>query len=146
MSDTVMAEEVKPQEKVAFANRKYSNEDRIKEEEEELATLVAEQKGEVEPEEVEKEEEPINAEEKSFKKRYGDLRRHSQKQLQEHVEKINALQDDHDKMYERMNRLSQKLDDIEKKVDDNARTVNLINKIVIAAVIAAIGSLVAQWM
>jgi hypothetical protein len=87
-----MAEEVKPQEKVAFANRKYSNEDRIKKEEEELATLVAEQKSEVEPEEVEKEEEPTNAEEKSFKKRYGDLRRHSQKQLQEHVEKINALQ------------------------------------------------------
>jgi len=92
MSDTVMAEEVKPQEKVAFANRKYSNEDRIKKEEEELAALVAEQKGEVEPEEVKKEEEPTNAEEKSFKKRYGDLRRHSQKQLQEHVEKINALQ------------------------------------------------------
>jgi hypothetical protein len=90
MSDTLMAEEVKPEEKVAFANRKYSNEDRIKKEEEELATLVAEQKGEVEPEEVE--EEPTNAEEKSFKKRYGDLRRHSQKQLQEHVEKINALQ------------------------------------------------------
>ena len=92
MSDTVMAEEVKPQEKVAFANRKYSNEERIKKEEEELATLVAEQKGEVEPEEVEEEKEPTNAEEKSFKKRYGDLRRHSQKQLQEHVEKINALQ------------------------------------------------------
>lgn len=92
MSDTVMAEEVKPQEKVAFANRKYSNEERIKKEEEELAALVAEQKGEVEPEEVEEEKEPTNAEEKSFKKRYGDLRRHSQKQLQEHVEKINALQ------------------------------------------------------
>ena len=90
MSDAVMAEEVKPEEKVAFANRKYSNEERIKKEEEELAALVAEQKGEVEPEEVEKE--PTNAEEKSFKKRYGDLRRHSQKQLQEHVEKINALQ------------------------------------------------------
>ena len=92
MSDTLMAEEVKPQEKVAFASRKYSNEDRIKKEEEELAALVAEQKGEVEPEEVEEEKEPTHAEEKSFKKRYGDLRRHSQKQLQEHVEKINALQ------------------------------------------------------
>jgi len=92
MSDTLMAEEVKPEEKVAFANRKYSNEERIKKEEEELAALVAEQKGEVEPEEVEEEKEPTNAEEKSFKKRYGDLRRHSQKQLQEHVEKINALQ------------------------------------------------------
>jgi hypothetical protein len=78
------------EEKVAFANRKYSNEERIKKEEEELAELIADQKGEPETEEVEAE--PTNAEEKSFKKRYGDLRRHSQKQLQEQVEKINALQ------------------------------------------------------
>ena len=61
-------------------------------------------------------------------------------------EKINALKDDHDKMYERINRLSQKLDAIEKKVDDNARTVSLINKIVFAAVVAALGSIAAQWM
>ena len=85
MSDTIIAEE-----KVAFANRKYSNEERIKKEEKELAELIADQKGETETEEVEAE--PTNAEEKSFKKRYGDLRRHSQKQLQEQVEKINALQ------------------------------------------------------
>ena len=91
MSDTIMAEKVKPQEKVAFASRKYSNEDRIKKEEEELAALVAEQKGEAKTEE-QAETEPANAEEKSFKKRYGDLRRHSQKQLQEHVDKINVLQ------------------------------------------------------
>ena len=78
------------EEKVAFANRKYSNEERIKKEEEELAELIADQKGEPKTEEVEAE--PTNAEEKSFKKRYGDLRRHSQKQLQEQVEKINALQ------------------------------------------------------
>jgi hypothetical protein len=87
MSDTIIAEE-----KVAFANRKYSNEERIKKEEEELAELIAEQKNEPETEEVDAEAEPTNAEEKSFKKRYGDLRRHSQKQLQEQVEKINALQ------------------------------------------------------
>tara|TARA_B100001287_G_C22684974_1_gene532789 strand:- start:797 stop:1093 length:297 start_codon:yes stop_codon:yes gene_type:complete len=61
-------------------------------------------------------------------------------------EKINALKDDHDKMYERINRLSQKLDAIEKKVDDNARTVSLINKLVFAAVVAALGSIAAQWM
>ena len=61
-------------------------------------------------------------------------------------EKINALKDDHDKMYERINRLSEKLDDIEKKVDDNARTVSLINKLVFAAVVAALGSIAAQWM
>jgi predicted nuclease with TOPRIM domain len=62
-------------------------------------------------------------------------------------EKINSLNDDHAKMYERLNRLSMKLDDIEKKVDDNARTVNLINKIVYAAVVAAVGTYVAHmWM
>jgi predicted nuclease with TOPRIM domain len=62
-------------------------------------------------------------------------------------EKINALNDDHARMYERLNRLSMKLDDIEKKVDDNARTVNLINKIVYAAVVAAVGTYVAHmWM
>ena len=41
-----MAEEVKPETKVAFANRKYSNEDKRKMEEEELEQLMAEQKGE----------------------------------------------------------------------------------------------------
>ena len=61
-------------------------------------------------------------------------------------EKIIALQDDHDNMRERMNKLSVKLDDIQRTVDNNSRTVSLINKIVIAAVIAGIGSLVAQWM
>lgn len=62
-------------------------------------------------------------------------------------EKISALNDDHTKMYERLNRLSAKLDDIEKKVDDNCRTVNLINKVVYAAVVAAVGTYVAHmWM
>ena len=77
MSDTIMAEKVQPEKKVAFANRKYSNEERIKKEEEELEQLIAEQKGEVKEEEPQ-EAEPTSAEEKSFKKRYGDLRRHMQ--------------------------------------------------------------------
>lgn len=62
-------------------------------------------------------------------------------------EKISGLQDDHDKMYQRMNRFSEKLDVIEKKVDENSRTVNLINKVVYAAVVAAVGTYVAHmWM
>jgi len=77
MSDTIMAEDVQPEKKVAFANRKYSNEERIKKEEEELEQLIAEQKGEAKEEEPQ-EAEPTSAEEKSFKKRYGDLRRHMQ--------------------------------------------------------------------
>jgi len=127
MSDTVMAEEVQPQEKVAFANRKYSNEERIKKEEEELAELIAEQKGEPETEEVEAE--PTNAEEKSFKKRYGDLRRHSQKQLQEQVEKINALQSQLEKSTKQEIKLPKSDEDIEawaRKYPDVAAIVETI--------------------
>ena len=74
--------------KSAFINKKYSNEDKLKKEEEELEQLMAEQKGEVE----EPEPEPENAEEKSFKKRYGDLRRHQQEKEKELSAKIEALQ------------------------------------------------------
>ena len=76
MNDEIMAEEMKPQTTVAFANRKYSNEEKRKMEEEELNELIAEQNNETKTEEVEAE--PANAEERSFKKRYGDLRRHMQ--------------------------------------------------------------------
>jgi len=88
-----MAEEVKPQTKVAFANRKYSNEDKRKMEEEELKQLIAEQKGETtEATEEVVEAEPINAEEKSFKKRYGDLRRHMQDKEKDWDDKFKTLQ------------------------------------------------------
>ena len=88
-----MAEEVKPETKVAFANRKYSNEDKRKMEEEELEQLIAEQKGEVaETTEETVEAEPANAEEKSFKKRYGDLRRHMQDKEKDWDDKFKTLQ------------------------------------------------------
>jgi len=76
--------------KVAFANRKYSNEDKRKIEEEELEKLIAEQGNEV----VEEEQEaaPANAEEKSFKKRYGDLRRHMQDKEKDWDDKFKKLQ------------------------------------------------------
>jgi len=74
--------------KSAFINKKYNNEDRLKKDEEELEQLMAEQKGEA----VEAEPEPDNAEEKSFKKRYGDLRRHQQEKEKELAAKIDALQ------------------------------------------------------
>ena len=62
-------------------------------------------------------------------------------------EKIIALQEDHENMRERLNKLSVKLDEIQKTVDDNSRTVSIINKIVYAAVVAAIGAYVAHmWM
>ncbi len=89
---TIMAEEMKPQKKVAFANRKDTNEEKRKLEEEELEQLMKEQRGEAEQETAEPEEaEPTSAEEKTFKKRYSDLRRHQQKQADDFKKEIDAL-------------------------------------------------------
>jgi hypothetical protein len=91
MNDTIMAEEMQPEKKVAFVNRPYSNEERIKKDEEELEQMLKEQRGEEEETTEEVEEEPTNAEEKTFKKRYSDLRRHQQKQAEEFKQEIDAL-------------------------------------------------------
>ena len=92
MSDTIMAEEMKPEKKVAFVNKPYSQEEKLKRDEEELEQLLKEQRGEVEEQETEpQEEEPKNAEEKTFKKRYGDLRRHMQDKEKEFQDQLNEL-------------------------------------------------------
>jgi len=93
MNDTIMAEEMQAPKKVAFANRKYTNEEKRKIEEEELEKLMQEQKGEVEQEAAEPQEEaePTTAEEKTFKKRYSDLRRHQQKQAEEFKTELDAM-------------------------------------------------------
>ena len=62
-------------------------------------------------------------------------------------EKLVGLKEDHDRAFERLNRFSAKLDESEKKVDDNARTVQTINKLFWVAVVAISGSIAAQlWM
>ncbi len=77
MSD-VTEVEVEPS-KTAFVSRPYEKEARLKKEEEELEELIEEQKQDASKEEAE----PTTAEEKTFKKRYSDLRRHQQKQTDE---------------------------------------------------------------
>ena len=128
MSDTVMAEEMQPQKKAAFANRKYTNEERLKKEEEELEQLIAEQKGEAvekEPQEAE----PKNAEERSFKKRYGDLRRHQQQKEKEYEDRINALEQQLNQATKQEIRLPKSDEDIEtwaRKYPDVAAIVETI--------------------
>ena len=82
MEQTNVVGEVKPEKKVAFTNRKYTNEERQKKDEEELAQLVEENKAKPEEAEVE-DDKNLSAEEKTFKKRYGDLRRHLQNKEKE---------------------------------------------------------------
>ena len=88
----IMAEEMQPEKKVAFVSKPYTQEERIKRDEEELEQLKKAQRGEVEEEvQEEQEAEPANAEEKTFKKRYSDLRRHQQKQAEELKKEIDDL-------------------------------------------------------
>tara|TARA_R100000322_G_scaffold65026_1_gene40732 strand:- start:396 stop:1253 length:858 start_codon:yes stop_codon:yes gene_type:complete len=88
MTETVMVKE-EPK-KVAFMKRKNANENRIEKDEQELKELL-DNKNEESIEEV-KEEEPVNAEEKSFKKRYGDLRRHMQQKEKDWEDKFKNLE------------------------------------------------------
>ena len=88
MSEEMVVEQ--PQKSMAFMTKPYSNQDRIKKDEEELEQLIAQQKGEVQEESVE--EEPTSAEEKSFKKRYGDLRRHMQQKEKDWEDKFKQLE------------------------------------------------------
>ena len=90
MNDTIMAEEMQTEKKVAFANRKYTNEEKRQREEEELAEMIEQQKTAKEKPEPE-EAEPDTAEEKTFKKRYSDLRRHQQKQAEEFKAELDAM-------------------------------------------------------
>ena len=128
---TIMAEEMKPQKKVAFANRKYTNEEKRKMEEEELEQLVKEQKGEVEQEATTEPEEaePTNAEEKTFKKRYSDLRRHQQQQAEDFKKEIETLKSQLSQAAQKEMKLPKSDEDIEtwaKEYPDVAAIVETI--------------------
>ena len=117
----IMAEEMKPEKKIAFANRKYTNEEKRKMEEEELEQLMKEQKGEVEQDAAEPEEqeaEPTSAEEKTFKKRYSDLRRHQQQQSEELKKEIEALKSQLSQAAQKEMKLPKSDEDIEQWAAD----------------------------
>jgi len=114
----IMAEEMKPEKKVAFANRKYTNEEKRKKEEEELEQMLKEQKGEAEEQPEEQEAEPANAEEKTFKKRYSDLRRHQQQQAEELKKEIENLKSQLSQAAQKEMKLPKSDEDIEKWAEE----------------------------
>ena len=78
-----------------FVNSSYSrHRNRIEEDEKELEELEAkpEEEEKVEATEEEVEDKDLSREEKSFKKRYGDVRRHMQQKEKEWEEKLAALE------------------------------------------------------
>lgn len=118
MNDTLLAEEMKTTPKVAFVNKPYTQEERTKRDEEELAQLKKEHAGEA-TEEVEAEEaEPTSAEEKTFKKRYSDLRRHQQKQAEEFKAELAAMKSQLEKATKKEMKLPKSDEDIEQWAAD----------------------------
>ena len=117
MNETLLAEDMKTTPKVAFVNKPYTQEERTKRDEEELEQLKKEHAGEVE--EVEAEEaEPTSAEEKTFKKRYSDLRRHQQKQAEEFKAELAAMKSQLEKATKKEMKLPKSDEDIEQWAAD----------------------------
>jgi len=109
----VMVQDATPKKVMALASRKYSRDDKIKKDEEELQQLLAEQKGEVKEEAEEQEPEPTSAEEKTFKKRYGDLRRHAQQKEADLQSQIDQLRTQLDESTKKQIKLPKSDEDIE---------------------------------
>ena len=82
--------------KVLVSKKNNVYDEKIKKEEEELKELIDEQKGEVETKETskkDKEEVELTDEEKSFKTRYGDVRRHLAAKEKQYNAKIKELEE-----------------------------------------------------
>ena len=117
MNDTIMAEEMQSTPKTAFVNKPYTQEERVKRDEEELEELMKARDGEAE--EVEEvEAEPTSAEEKTFKKRYSDLRRHQQKQAEEFKTELAALKSQLESATKKEMKLPKSDEDIEQWASD----------------------------
>ena len=117
MNDTIMAEEMQSTPKTAFMNKPYTQEERVKRDEEELEELMKAQRGEAESEE-EVEAEPTSAEEKTFKKRYSDLRRHQQKQAEEFKAELAAMKSQLESATKKEMKLPKSDEDIEQWASD----------------------------
>ena len=127
MSDVTQVE-VEPK-KTAFISRPYSREEKLKQEEEELQELVEEQKQDASSEETE--DEPTNAEERTFKKRYSDLRRHQQKQTDELKAEINNLKAQLEQSTKKQIQLPKSDEDIETWARDYPDVAGIVETIAI---------------
>ena len=121
--------------KTAFMNKRSTHQDRIKKDEEELEKLKKEALGETEEpvteEKAEDKEEPKNAEEKTFKKRYGDLRRHSQEKEREFKKELDNLKSQLEKATKQEIRLPKSEEELETWAKDYPDVAKIIETIAI---------------
>tara|TARA_Y100000401_G_scaffold116357_1_gene121910 strand:- start:68 stop:949 length:882 start_codon:yes stop_codon:yes gene_type:complete len=128
--------EVQPVKKAGFVSqRKTKNQERIEKDQKELDELVAQNKEQEEAAEKEavkeevKEEEILTKEEGSFKKRYGDIRRHMATKEKEWQSRIEALESQLDKATKNelvLPKSDEEIGEWTKKYPDVAAIVNTI--------------------
>lgn len=123
------AMEIQKQKVVGFAKRN-TKEDKIKQEEKELEELKkAQQTAEEVVNKEESEPEPENAEERSFKKRYGDLRRFAQKKegdLQKQIDELKSQLDTATKQQIKLPKSEEELEAWATEYPDVAKIVETI--------------------
>ena len=110
-----------PPKAMVLKRQKYTNEEKRKREEEELAKLIEENKAkssdnteQVDNKSVEESDKNLSAEEKTFKKRYGDLRRHMQDKDKENQKQFEELK----KQLEEATRKEIKLPSSEEEIEE----------------------------
>ena len=132
-SATIMAEEMQPETKKAFMSKKYSREEKIKKDEEELEQLLKQQKGDAEEatEQEPQEAEPEGAEEKTFKKRYSDLRRHQQQQAEDFKKEIASLRQQLDSATKREMKLPKSDEELESWMSEYPDVAAIVESIAI---------------
>ena len=113
--------------KTAPMNKRYKRES-IEEVDKEIEELEA-QRNQQEPEVTEEQEEDLNPEEKTFKKRYGDLRRHTQQIQEQHTGELRKLQQQVESLTRKQVKLpktDEELEEWSEKYPDVAKIVETI--------------------
>jgi DNA repair exonuclease SbcCD ATPase subunit len=137
MSDVIVAVDNTPKveqiQTSGFANRSIL-EERIAKEEDELKSLMEQntsksKNSQEDSDDEDSESEPSNAEERTFKKRYGDLRRHSQKQqtdLQKQIDELKSQLEKSTKEQIKLPKSEEELAEWVKEYPDVAKIVETI--------------------
>ena len=123
---------VEPVKKAAFMSKPYSREEKIKKDEEELEELLKKQKEAKDDDNSEAESDnEENPEERTFKKRYSDLRRHQQKQAEDFKKKIEGLETQLSEATKKQIKLPKSDEDIEKWAEEYPDVAAIVETIAI---------------
>ena len=130
MAEAIMTKEATPK-KVAFVSKPTNIEERIKKDEEELKQLMDEETKEETSEKEVEEKEPESVEEKTFKKRYGDLRRHTQQKDKDFQKQIDDLKKQLSEATKKEMKLPRSDEDIEQWAKDYPDVAAIVETIAI---------------